>query len=90
MRFLSVPGRDWTQKVIVNNDLQFHRLHSHPACWLANRKKIISGDRDETMPTAQSFLRMVTGNRVCFRSMMPPLPAVRHAEHTIRLRDYAL
>lgn len=90
MRFLSVPGRDWTQKVIANNDLQFHRLHSHPACWLANRKKIISCDRDETMPTAQSFLRMVTGNRVYFRSMMPPLPAVRHAEHTIRLRDYAL
>lgn len=54
---------------------------------MANRKKIISGDRDETVPTAQSFLRMVTGNRVCSRSMMPPVPAFRHAEHTIRLRD---
>lgn len=61
-----------------------------PACWQANEKMIIAGDRDETMPIAQFFLQRVTGNRVCCRWMMPPAPAFRHAERTIRLRDYAL
>lgn len=58
--------------------------------WQANEKMIIAGDRDEIMPIAQFFLRMVTGNRVCCRWMMSPSPAFRHAEHTIRWQDCAL
>lgn len=58
--------------------------------WQANEKKIIAGDRDDTMPIAQFFLRRVAGNRVCCRWMTPPAPAFRRAERTIRLRDYAL
>lgn len=51
---------------------------------------IIAGDRDDTTPTAQSFLPKVTDSRVCWCSVIHPLPAVRHAAGTIDLQDSAL
>lgn len=51
---------------------------------------IIASNRDDTTPTAESFLLKVAGSRVYWCSMIHPLPAVRHAEGTLDLQDSAL